>query len=95
MNQVNKMFETEKSFQAFIATLNCLDEENFPLCLNREDPMDLSIFDIKDFIERVKEETDLDVTIEFYTCDECGRLHMLIVIDEKEEREYGNLHLVQ
>ena len=91
---MNKMFETEKSYQAFIATLNCLDSDDLPLCLNREDPMELSLIDIKDFIDNVKKDTELDATIQFYTCDECGRLHMMVIIDEKD-RQFGDLHLVQ
>ena len=91
---MNKMFETEQSFKSFIATLNCLEKEQLPLYLTREDPLEVSVSDIKDFIDRVKAETNLDATVEFYTCDECGRLHMMIIVDEKEV-QYGNLHLVQ
>lgn len=93
---MNKMFESESSYKSFIATINCLTEDALPFVLNREDPMELSLFDIKDFIERFKKDTELDVTVQLYMCDECGQLHMTIVIDEKEsEEQFGKLHLVQ
>ena len=43
--------------------------------------------DVKLFSRRFREDTDLDIEFRLKTCNDCGRLHCIIVVDEVPENE--------
>lgn len=92
---MNNLVGSEKSYQEFVETMMEIDDQAFPILLEREEPMAITMPEIKEFMDRFKTDTDLDISIHLTTCDDCGRLHMTIVIDLPEDIRYGNLHLVQ
>ena len=92
---MNKIVGSDKDYKDFVATVTELDDDDFPILIERKDPMSITVTDIKDFIDQFKNDTGLDVYFRLSTCDDCGQLHMCMVIDIKEEIQYGKLHIIQ
>jgi hypothetical protein len=69
--------------------------DDFPVMLEREDPMDLTLPEIQEFINKFKKDSGLDISFHIKTCDDCGQLHLSLIIDLKEQIQYGKLHLLQ
>lgn len=90
-----KLVGSEDGYKTLVKTMLQLSDEDFPVALSREDPMDLTVSDIKDFIDEFKKDTGLSAAVHLSECDRCDKLHMSIVINKDEEYNYGKLHLVQ
>lgn len=86
---------SEEDYKLLVQSVLNTDEGNFPVLLSRDDPMHVTLPEIKEFIDKFKKDTGLDVTIHISTCDGCKELNMTIVIDLNEEQSYGKLHLIQ
>ena len=92
---MDKVMGSKKDYEKLVTTMNNLSEDDFPIFLSRDDPMDVSMADIKEFLKNFQNDTNLDAYIQLNTCSICDKLHMMLAIDVKEEPSYGNLHLLQ
>jgi hypothetical protein len=86
---------SEQGYKDFVNVMLELDDESFPIVLEREDPMEITLPEIKEFIDQFKKDTDLDVMINIGTCDNCDKLLFTIIVDLAEKINYGKLHVVQ
>ena len=55
-----------------------------PVGLQMQEPDDLTFSDIKNFFNAFKHETGIDIKCTLFTCDDCDRLHMLLVVGEED-----------
>lgn len=92
---MNTIVGNEKDYKDFLSVLRELDDEDFPIMLEREDPMDITMPEIKEFIDMFKKDSGLDISFHIKTCDDCGQLHLTMVVDLKESIQYGKLHILQ
>ena len=92
---MNTIVGNEKDYNDLLAVINELDDDDFPIMLERENPMELTLPEIKEFMDKFKEDSGLDISFHIKTCDDCGQMHLTMVIDLKEEIQYGKLHLLQ
>ena len=86
---------SEQGYKDFVNTMLELRDESFPIVLEREEPMDITLPQIKEFIDAFKRDTGLDITVHLSTCDNCNKLHFTIIVDLIEDINYGKLHIVQ
>jgi len=92
---MSKIVSSEKDYMDLLRMMNSMDDDDFPILLEREDPEEITMVDVKEFIDKFKKDTGLDISFHLNTCDDCGRLHMTMAIDTREEYQYGKLHLLQ
>ena len=78
-------FDTAKDYDFFVEKMEEAAEENdLPLCLEHNSPMELTMNDIKEFSQTFKKDTGLDIHFQVYTCDNCNKLHFAMIVDYKD-----------
>ncbi len=84
----NPFFSSKDGYEGFVAAMSTAAEKgNLPICLKHEDPESLSMLDIKQFSQRFKRDTGLNIEFQLFTCNHCDRLHCCLIIDEIEDNE--------
>ncbi len=82
----NPFFVDKKAYEGFTEyMLTAADEGELPVCLEHDEPENLTMQDIKRFSQRFKQDTGLSIEFRLITCNHCDRLHCLIIVDESEE----------
>lgn len=85
IKELEKFFNNNKEYEDFIFSIELSKLlDNLPIVIEYEMPMNISMNDIKVFIDTFKEKTELDIEAKLYTCDKCNQLHMLFCIDYKD-----------
>lgn len=68
-----------KGYKELLAQAMSTEE---PIGVQLENPKGISLNDIKDFCNDVREQTGKPVHVTFFTCDRCENLHALVVIGD-------------
>ncbi len=84
----NPFFVDKNAYDMFAEyMLSAADEGELPKCFDHQRPGKLTMQDIKRFSQKFKQDTGLSIEFRLMTCDNCDRLHCLIIVDEPEENE--------
>ena len=68
-------------------SLEAAEDETLPMNLKLEETFGLTFQDISDLFHDFINDTGLDITGDFYMCDECNKLHLNLRIDYPEDDE--------
>lgn len=85
---VGHIVGSQKGYDELVAAMQ---NAELPVCLQHEDPMNagITLNDLRDFSIQFREDSGLDIEFTFYTCTNCNRLHMLMIVkDPNEQEEY-------
>ena len=81
-----KLFPTDyKKFTE--AMIGAAEKDDLPVALQLDDIQDFTLKDIQDMFYEFHRDTSLEITGTLFTCDDCGRLHLLLRVDYPEEEE--------
>lgn len=79
-----RLFPTD--YENFVnAMIEAAEEDELPIMLQLDDIKDYTLKDIQDMFFEFKQDTGLDIEGHLFTCEECGRLHLLLEVDYPEE----------
>ena len=82
---VNGFFECVEDYNRFMTMVrNAAFENALPLAFQHTTPNRVSLEDMAEFSKMFKSETGLDIEFKVFTCDDCGELHIVMIIDYKE-----------
>ena len=78
-------FTSEDEYKHFSCEMASLANENeLPIALEYDkDPEGIDTSIIKRFTNRFREDTSLEASFHFYTCENCSRLHCIMTVDEE------------
>ncbi len=81
-----KLFPTdyEKFKETMIAAA---EEEELPIALQLNDTSKFTLKDFEDAFTEFERDTGLQITGSFFTCPDCGRLHVMVEVDYPEFEE--------
>ena len=72
----------------FLASMiDAAEQDNLPVALQMDDISGLDLKDIQDVFNDFQNATGLDMTGHLFICPDCGRLHLLVEVDYKDEEE--------
>ena len=84
----NPFFNNKEGYDGFIeAMITAAEEGNLPLSLQHTEPENVTMYDIKQFSQRFKQDTGLYIEFKLVTCNHCDKLHCCMVIDEFPDGE--------
>lgn len=87
----NPFFTDKEAYNGFTEYMLAVAEEGeLPVCVEHDEPENLTMQDIKRFSQRFKQDTGLSIEFSLMTCNLCDRLHCLIIVDESEEEVSGS-----
>ena len=79
----NPFFTLKKDYDEFTsAMMTAAENGGLPIALQHEEPETITISDIKQFLQRFKRDTGLDLEVRAYTCNNCDKLHCLLIVSE-------------
>lgn len=61
--------------------------DQLPVCMEVSYPSSITLDDCKELAQWMLEDTGLDVSFQAYLCDNCGEMHLLMVIDYQNDEE--------
>lgn len=86
MDLLERLMGGEEEYRDFIhEVLQAQEMDNLPVCLKFFSPLEISMQDIQEFSNMVKEDTNLDAYFQAFTCNACGELHLQMVVFEDED----------
>ena len=79
----NPFFPKKDGYDEFVKAMTQAARQNkLPLCLEHSSPEDLTINDIKQLSLAFRQGTGLSLECQLYTCQNCGRLHCNLIVDQ-------------
>ena len=75
------------SKQEFDTMVKDMGNAILPVCLQHKDPIEagITLEDMREFSIEFKKASGLDLEFTLGTCDHCNRLHMFMIVKDKEE----------
>lgn len=84
----NPFFDCKNDYDEFVGTMMAAAENgDLPVALEHGHPDTITMNDVKRFSLQFKRDTGLDIEFRAYTCDNCDKLHCLLIVDEHTEDE--------
>ena len=84
LNGTKKFFPHDYDY--FVdSMIDAAEEDNLPVGLQLDDIKDFTLKDIQELFYEFKRDTSLDITGHLFTCNECGRLHLLLEVNFPDE----------
>ncbi len=81
----SSFFDIQEEYESFIAAMrDAAANYNLPLALEYNSPADVTTADIRAFSLMFKKDTGLDIEFRFFTCNNCDRLHLVLVVGDRE-----------
>ena len=81
---IEKLFGSDEEYREF---LNALEDVELPAMLEMLRPISMTMKDVKTFCDIFRADTGLTVRFMMYTCTDCGKLHMHMLIEDEEQKE--------
>ena len=67
------------------AMIEAAEEDELPIMLELKDPERFTWKDFKDMMYEFKRDTSLDITCNFFLCNDCGQMHLFVEVDFPDE----------
>ncbi len=84
-NGYSSFFDSQEEYESFIAAMrDAAENYNLPLALEYNSPAGFTTDAIRAFSLMFKKDTGLDIEFRFFTCNNCDRLHLVLVVGDRE-----------
>lgn len=81
-----RLFPTD--YQKFVDTMiAAAEEDELPVGLQLDEIRDFTLKDLQDMFYEFHQDTGLEITGTLFLCDECGRLHLLLEVNNEYDED--------
>ena len=81
-----KLFPTDyKKFKEMM--IEAAEENELPMAVELNDISKFTLTDLQDVCFEFNRDTSLNMRGEFFLCQECGQMHVMLIVDYSDEEE--------
>ena len=86
MSSIEKFVGSREEFNGMVKTMK---QAELPVCLQHQDPIEagITLEDMRQFAIEFRNASGLNLEYQMSVCDNCDRLHLFMIIDEKFDED--------